>query len=137
MFLKLSQHNESITTHIFPSAFSSESTKLSTSGAASLQTPPKESSPSHEPHRLPQGSLATFICRVAYLEKELGPTNTTFFDSDHGIRGTSTVQLGIDASFSAERGTLSSGSDVIGHSLNATSPKYITIKRVKGRPSAL
>jgi hypothetical protein len=126
-----------MTSHIYQSAFTSESTRLSASGAVSPELPPTGPSLSQDPYRLPQGSLAAFICRVAYLENKLQPTNATFFDSDHEIRATSTVQIGVGVSFSIKRGTLLSGSDVIGHSLTAKIPKYVAIKRVKESPGAL
>lgn len=126
-----------MTTHIYQSAFAREPTDLSTWSAARLQTPPTCSSLSQEPYRSREGSLASFICRVAYLEHELRAKNTAFFDSDHGIKAISRVELGFGASFSVERGTLKSAPDVIRSSQDANSRKYIAIKRVKERPGAL
>jgi hypothetical protein len=60
-----------MTSHIYQSAFTSESTRLSASGAVSPELPPTGPSLSQDPYRLPQGSLAAFICRVAYLENKL------------------------------------------------------------------
>lgn len=126
-----------MTTHIYQSAFATESTISSTSNAANLQTPLTRSSLSQKPHRPPEGSLASLICRVAYLENELRANNTAFFDSDHGIKAISRVQLGFGVSFSVERGTLASGPDFLKNSRDADSPKYIAIKRVKESSGAL
>lgn len=126
-----------MTTHIYQSAFASASTDPSTSNATGVQTPLTGPSLSQELHRPSEGSLASFICRVAYLEKKLRAKNTAFFDSDHGIKAVSIVQLGFGVSFSVERGSLASGPDFIQNNQDANSRKYIAIKRVKESPGAL
>jgi hypothetical protein len=122
-----------MTTYIYRSAFSSDSSEIGNTvpGSNSITT---TSRPLDETHVVstPNGSLASFICRAAYLENDLRTEKQPFFDDAYGIKTVSQQEIGSGASFVVLKAQISE-EDKEDTSKYKWPQRYVAIKRVKDK----
>jgi hypothetical protein len=114
-----------MSTLIYRSAFSSESTATTKTGQSSSSAATPQTTDRSTHIASSQGSLASFICHVTYLDDKLRRGDlSSLFDEKGDVNTVSRIELGSGASFIVDRGEIAVGAET----------EYVAIKSVREQP---